>query len=563
MQNFSKKTLDFLKNHYGIILVIFIAILCYIGIFGIISLDIFNSNFVLRDFDGDSYFSTEDINTHYLGSIFYRLDNFHLKIFFSEYLAYPFGTSILNTDSIPLLAFIFKILYKFFGLSPYTQYFGIYILLCFILQGIFGFKIAKLLNLNTINSVIASVFLVLSPIMITRAFEHTALSAHFFILAAIYLYLINYKPYKHEIYWTILFMGMFVTQPNFFPILFALFIADYCKKIFVTKQANVRLFLIFIITLIAINYLFITRTGLLIGNTLKGSGYGFYSANLNFLINPSNWSLFFQGMKLGTGGQYEGICYLGLGIIILFILSIFLYPKINRKPSFKNNAPLIVALSILMIYALTNKIYFNNILILSYPLPPELKNIFNIFRTSARMTWIVWYMIFFFSIFVLNNKFKAKWLTLLLLTSLCIQITDLSPIFRKKYIETQFFSKREFKTILKSEKWDNEYKNYNGIFTINSTYEWLFKYKYFWYWCIQNNKTINYGYFSRYPKEAKNLQKKYRREIKKGNIPDSGLIYVFSEKFYKELADLAKKDDNVKKIVSKTIFTDGFYIYAD
>lgn len=563
MRNFREKTINFLKKHYGIILVVLVAIICYIGIFGINSLNIFNYNLALRDFYGTGYFSLEDINTHYLGSIFYRLDSFHPKIFFSQNLVYPFGTSVLNTDSLPLFALTFKILYKFFGLSPYAQYFGIWILLCLILNGIFGYKIAKLLNLNNINSIIASTFLIVSPLVIPRAFEHTALVAHFFILAAIYLYLINYKRFKHEAYWTILFMLIFLTQPNFFPIVVALFCADYCKRIFITKETNIKLFSVFSLILFLLNYLLITQTGLLTGRALCGSGYGYYSANLNFLINPGIYSLFFKGMKFGTGGQYEGICYLGAGIILLVLFSFFLYPKTKQKPSLLKNIPLISAIIILMLYGFSNKIYLNEHLIFSYPLPEFLENIFCIFRTSARGCWIVWYMVFFFGLYILNANIKAKKLTLLLLLALIIQIADLSPIYKAKYTETFYFSSRNFHTILKSRKWNDEYKKYRGIFTINDTYEWLYQYKYFWFWAIQNNKTVNYGYLSRYPEEAKELQNEYKQELKNGVVPDKTLIYIISDDIYKELAVLAKKDNNVKKIVSKTEKIDGFYIYAD
>ncbi len=70
-------------------------------------------------------------------------------------------------------------------------------------------------------------------------------------------------------------------------------------------------------------------------------------------------------------------------------------------------------------------------------------------------------------------------------------------------------------------------------------------------------------YFSRYPKEAINLQKNYKKQLQQGIIPDKNLLYIISDDFYKELSSIAKTNVNVKKIVEKITYTDGFYIYAN
>ena len=84
-----------------------------------------------------------DSASHYLGWEFFRN---------SPVLQWPvganpsygngFANSIVNTDSIPLAAFFFKM---FNPLLPNSfQYFGIWILLCFILQAVFAWKLLAL-----------------------------------------------------------------------------------------------------------------------------------------------------------------------------------------------------------------------------------------------------------------------------------------------------------------------------------------------------------------------------------------------------------------------------------
>lgn len=102
----------------------------------------------------------------------------------------PYGmevsSSIVFTDSIPLLAIIFK--FVSFALPDTFQYTGIWILLCCILQGVFSYD---LINRNTHDkpySLVASALFCLAPIMLFRMMGHFALSAHFLIIASLILY---------------------------------------------------------------------------------------------------------------------------------------------------------------------------------------------------------------------------------------------------------------------------------------------------------------------------------------------------------------------------------------
>ena len=191
--SWGENKLEFLKKNIDIFCTLLISIIVYLIIFGFYSLDVNNYNICLRNVSYNNFASATggfiDISIHYLGSILYRLEDFGPQFFIHHNIGYPYGISVLNTDSIPIFALIFKILYKFFKLTPYAQYFGILTLLCFILQGFFSVLILRELKFDKINTIIASMFLVLSPIMIVRTFEHSALSAHFLILMALYLYI--------------------------------------------------------------------------------------------------------------------------------------------------------------------------------------------------------------------------------------------------------------------------------------------------------------------------------------------------------------------------------------
>ena len=95
------------------------------------------------------------------------------------------GNGIIFSDSNPLLAFVFK---PFNAWLPETfQYFGLWLLACFILQAWFGWKLVGLLTPSLWIRLLGTGLLVFSPPMFLRMGGHLSLSGHFLILAALYL----------------------------------------------------------------------------------------------------------------------------------------------------------------------------------------------------------------------------------------------------------------------------------------------------------------------------------------------------------------------------------------
>lgn len=89
----------------------------------------------------DWLMSGGDLTQHYLGWKAYRNSSWHFPIGMTDTLAYPYLTSVIFTDSIPLFAVFFKILSPI--LPAEFQYFGFYGLLCFILQAVLAVRIIR------------------------------------------------------------------------------------------------------------------------------------------------------------------------------------------------------------------------------------------------------------------------------------------------------------------------------------------------------------------------------------------------------------------------------------
>ena len=116
----------------------------------------------------DWLMSGEDLTQHYLGWVFFRKSGFNFPFGLTEGLLYPDKISVIFTDSIPLFAFIFKLLSP---LLPETfQYFGLWGILCYMLQGGLGTVLVKKFTDSNIIPVLSSVIFAFSPIVIYRLY---------------------------------------------------------------------------------------------------------------------------------------------------------------------------------------------------------------------------------------------------------------------------------------------------------------------------------------------------------------------------------------------------------
>ncbi|MDR2077694.1 MAG: DUF6311 domain-containing protein, partial [Rickettsiales bacterium] len=198
-----------LKDNADIILSIVIAAVFYISVFGLKTLNPANYKWLLM--------SGSDLTQNYLGGAVYRASPWSWPPFNYKSIGYPYGVSVLNTDSLPIMAILFKCLTTIFGLSPKYQFFGIWILVCLILQAFFAVKILRKIFSQKYQIVIASMFFIVSPMLIWRIFVHCSLCGHWLILASILLYLNDRLTKKEWFYFSLIEVLSLLIHPYFLP----------------------------------------------------------------------------------------------------------------------------------------------------------------------------------------------------------------------------------------------------------------------------------------------------------------------------------------------------------
>src|SRR5690606_34749860 len=105
------------------------------------------------------------------------------------------------------------------------QYFGIWLLTCFVLQAWFSWKLLSLISESVLIRTLGIGFFLLAPPMLWRLTAHTSLVGHFFIITALYL---SIRPHLHrrKLAWGTLLTAAALVHAYLLAMVFLIWCAD-------------------------------------------------------------------------------------------------------------------------------------------------------------------------------------------------------------------------------------------------------------------------------------------------------------------------------------------------
>ena len=528
-----------------------VGALVFVAIYGKRVLDCTNVGWL---FDND-----HDLRQHFVGWCAYRSDPWHFPIGLIDSLSYPNSMSVIYTDSIPLFAVIFKL----FG--PYLpvnfQYFGLFGIVSFALMGGFASLLLRRFITGDIQCVIGSVFYVMSAPVIHRLYFHTALAAQWLIIAAMVLWVYDDLIVSEKakiICWGILGFLCVAIHSYFLPmtgmILAALTVTQYLK--YRKIALPVKELLSFCIA--GIFNLFILG-GFYGSSSAASFGLGTFVANLNTFINPWEIGSFLPELPLQNYFQYEGMAYLGAGIIMLFFIVAagLVFRRVRKVPeeafhssNVYGRVTLVLA-AVSFVAAVVPNISFNEKMLLWIPYPSFVEKILSVFRSNGRLAWVAMYILMTAAISFAAYTFRhmRPVATIVLAGALLVQIADMKDALAGRY--NFYTSDHAMGTMWDASELDE---------ITEGAKEFIFLY-------TDNDITLPTGYYAYLHKMrqnnfyyARDIEKKvqedidqYYSELEKGNLRD-GAIYVIrieeeydkDPKFYDELdADMVRLSEHV------------------
>lgn len=414
-------------------------------------------------YDDWIFHAWQDQIQHYNGWKLFRNSDWSFPfIGLTDQMMYPNRISVIYTDSIPLFALFFKL---FEGFLPNTfQYFGIYGLLAFSLQG----GIASLIMLKFTRSKwlcwLSGFLLVLSPCMLNRMFYHTALSAQFLLLLAIYFWIARrqYSFKRTCVYWFLLGMLSVSLHMYFVPMIGILLVGTVLHEL-LDKQITWKQALVLISGfIVCAGAVFALLGGFYGGVSSTAGGVGDYNSNLNTFLNSMGNSRIFPNRN-ALEGQYEGAAYLGAGGLLLVALSVLACCGCLKKEWLLRHKNALIsagAVTVITLFIAINcKIAFDKHLLFQYELPGIILKLLAIFRATGRFIWILAYLLMAASLMVLAKRLPKKFLTAVLVLCCLLQAFDLSGYFGKSRGNMHY----NYRETLVSGVWDQLAEEYEHI----------------------------------------------------------------------------------------------------
>ena len=455
------------------------------------------------------------------------------------------------------------------------QYLGILIVMWFALQAYFAERLLSRFVANDAYRVIGSIFFVLSPAFVYRIspMGHVHVAAHWLILAAMYLYFDDRVRIRA---WSVLMVLTVATNLYMSVVVVVIFIAAVAKELInIFREARFRNINALIIRCVIVGVVAIATfiaSGYLTYSD-PGGGTGFFRLNLFAFFNPgySPTESFSQlvntfvpiSNRMLFAEEWEGFQYIGLGVFLLLpVLGIFIW---RCRGNIRSSSwwSILVASTILFIFALSNKVTFLHFEII-YWWPDLLLRLHQTFRGASRFGFALYYLITLASIVSFSKVFSKKKATMILGVLLAVTVVDQFSGLRQSHQDLSVVV--PFASVFKNAQWDEIAISHSKL-VIDTNFDFQVdgeipqKARVFsdnWFslakFAVDHQMSTNFGYVAR-PIQAfvKSEDKRVANELTSGNLDRSTIYLISSESDWVRYKDLVG-------MRGEALMLDGFYI---
>ena len=482
---------------------------------------------------------------HYLGWAFYRISPWTWPLGASTLYGNYMSSSVVFTDSLPIIALLFKPFSPW--LSEPFQYFGFWYLACFVLQSYFGWKLSGLINPNIWLRCAITVLLASVPAFTWRVGLVASLSGQFLLLAAFYLNLSPFKKYR-ALCWTLLLV--FALGINFYllTMVYALWVGTLLDTYRTNRLTNpftglaskskwqslglmiLQLLIISCVILVvadALGYFMVKGVGGQHFGVWRMNVLGFFdSKGYSYLISPIQDDP--AGLQIYEidGRRYEGFNYLGLGIICLipFALPICLL-RWRALQSIVLKHPTTLLICILgLLFSFSNQIGIG-MDHWDFPIAQPWFNFVSIWRASARMAWLFYYLCIIFLCWAIVTGYPKKVAIALLCMAAALQLADNSPGYLERARTLSSKQGATLETPLQDPFWDIAAEHYQKILRSDSR---SIIYNPFAKLALKHHKATNAASFAREDNEKKLRESISVQEALRIGPLDKNALYILS-----------------------------------
>ncbi|KTT31890.1 hypothetical protein RSA46_04660 [Pseudomonas oryzihabitans] len=372
-----------------------------------------------------------DPTQHITGMWAFVQDRWRFPLLYTQLLNAPEGLSVAYTDSIPLAAVFFKLIYPW--LPAGSHYFGVWTLGCYVLQGMAGAYAAASFRGRTPAALLGGcLFALMMPALMIRI-PHAALNAQFLLILLLGCYArLQLGQQSPERFWrngTLLLALAATIHPYLIAMLYPLYIAAWLSQ-GLQRTARWSQVLVGLLSPLPLIALLLYVIGYLsVRQGLPPAEVGYIESSMNLLspllgtqLAPSVF-LPSKGLILdATGLQIDGHNYLGVGLLAMLLSILLLAPRWLLGQCRQHWVMLLVFVG-LTLYALSNRVYLGGTVLFEYPLLPGVEQLARIFRGSGRFFWPVGYGLLILALGFYLTRAHPGW-RVALLALIVVQYAD-------------------------------------------------------------------------------------------------------------------------------------------
>jgi len=370
----------------------------------------------------DGWIAATDLAGAHAASIVFQMDHWR----------FPWGanpnygsTSVVYTDSIPLVALFMKVIAQVTGQPIY--YFGLWFLLNIILVAYTSFLLGRQLGLPYGGRLALSILYTANVMYLARMVgaQHIALSSSWLILLC-FLCLLNDSS-------SLRWCGLLLIAAGIHAYLLAItlvFFIVYAVRNRVWMRASVNTVILGVwMYLLGYTYPAIT--------TITVNEFKPYGADLAFFFNSFNWGVLPEIFIPAHPAQYDAHLFIGSGACLLaFVALILLIIKREANQACFALLPLILPVILLLLAATGLTIQIAGFTLLDISIPTPLDKPFRAFRAIGRFGWGTSCLIILGSLVIVFDM-KNRSVVFLLITAACLlQLLDVRSVREKSMVRS-------------------------------------------------------------------------------------------------------------------------------
>jgi hypothetical protein len=304
------------------------------------------------------------------------------------------------------------------------QYFGLWLVVCFVLQGWFAWRLIGLFSDSAATRLTGVGFFLFAPSMVQHLLPHPSLSSHFLILAALYYYFLQERRGRTRLPWALLLATGTLTHTYLLAIITPIWLASMIKAAIDRRESLRSLGVELSACVLGVAFL-AWQAGYFVSTSDPTTiGYGLLRGNLLSLVDSNQWSRVLP--DIGSTHVGDVVTFVGLGVLLLALVGL---PGLFRRdlrilPALKRHWTLSLALLGLSLFAITHNVGFGPYTVKLFAMQEDLQRAFSTFRASGRMLWPISYLFVLGSICLAARSLPARWVAPTLAVALAVQVVD-------------------------------------------------------------------------------------------------------------------------------------------